>query len=187
MAENEACPVCKREPIVDAIILEECHHGICYKCLHFWQQQVQEKTQGQEIPACPQCQRTKFTDIDEILWKRANLFAENAKRDDVTEQEQKENFSLANAELSKLTQPSEAPEEFTRKDESFRDFSKTVDEGRLLQAGLFMRQKEAQKAVAVLEKARRVEMIRAEGYAQESISKESDRGNENEVNRSVIA
>jgi len=185
-AENKACPVCKREPMVDVVILDECRHGICYKCIHFWQEQVEEKTRGQEISACPQCQSTKFTDIDEILWKRASLFTDNAMRDDATEQEQKDNFNLAIAELNKLTQPSEASENFGLKDASFRDFSNIVDEGRLSQAGLFLRQGQAEKALEVLEQAQKIEMSRVEGYAQESISRESDRGNEEVVSRCVF-
>jgi Zinc finger, C3HC4 type (RING finger) len=99
--DNTDCPVCGKSPMDErsAVILEECNHAACFGCLR-----RRIDVNNPDHVVCPLCQHSQIVrgNVQEILVRRAEKYAANATRPDVTEEEKRENLERACVELDKV-------------------------------------------------------------------------------------
>jgi MYND finger/RING-type zinc-finger len=80
---NSCCSICLEEPIVNPIILKDCRHSFCLKCLMEWQKYQKNDDISVKKSSCPICRKAIAKTVSEealekaMQYGAAGQFAEN--------------------------------------------------------------------------------------------------------------
>jgi tetratricopeptide (TPR) repeat protein len=103
---NTACGICLEEPMQQQVVLKDCKHAFCFRCLRDWQA-YSTNTAGlfaarNAATACPYCRQDIEKSVVEDAIENAQLYSARAERLPENDPERKKYFELALAEVDKV-------------------------------------------------------------------------------------